>query len=81
MRRDFLAGYEAQSGFTVEAGRGRALLAMYESVEALAMARRRARGSGGDPPGASLRWRYVLWATRVGLGDRVSAVRALRRQH
>lgn len=78
LRRDFLAGYERQSGFAVEAGRGRALLAMYESVLALAMARRMAVGRRGFIPKSWLRWRFVSWGMRFGLVRRVNVVRALR---
>lgn len=78
MRRDFLAGYQAQSGVKVDAGPGRVLLAMYESVEALAMVRRRVRRSSKDPLGSWSRWRSAAWATRIGFGRRVTVARALR---
>ena len=78
VRHDFLAGYESQSGFEVEAGRGGALLAMYESVLALAMARRIAAGHPGYKPGFRLRWDAVRWGTKVGLANRAKVIRELR---
>ena len=80
LRHDFLVGYEDQSGFAVEAGRGGALLAMYESVHALAMARRIGLGHPAYKPDFKTRWSAILWGTRVGLGRRAKMNRELRNQ-
>ena len=76
IRRDFLASYEANSGFPVEDGRGKALLAMYESFEAFGVARRIAAGRDYLPRSWS-RWQAAAWAARTSLASRVRAVRAL----
>jgi hypothetical protein len=80
LTQDFLAGYEAQSGVAVTARHGAALLTMYESMEALAKARRWASATG-HPPVRRLRWRSLTWCTSFGISRRLATIRGLAVEH